>query len=657
MAAKPLRRSSRGDCLMCASNARAKAPAGTPVIIIEDMSDTLSAAASLRASVRGSSSGIFDDAALEAPTLQIPPRPLTQPRFVIPSGALLSGLTPGGSAEYISSYLTIGEYMDPVMRARGLSAPTGFWVNHLVGQHGRDEMLEALARLSAALDAKREDSLRDILRAWALPDVRHAIDSLPLGAGPRAVITRQGILLAAREVIEANANGSVRPDMPPVPAAFLLAQAVLDSFEKLTAPTGQDLYPTMDAALAHETVMNLLFNASDDPASQLERALRLWSSFPPRPRAQLRRPPEELLVEAAGLDIATIAEFGVCLWAMLHVLPEMQSPFLPMWDDLPFEADIRAKMLALVAATPDDLANRLSRGGYGPWGFLAFEETPVILLEDRPPLVLDQVFLWRRLSSSLFYDVLDHERKNGGREGSRAWTAAYGDMVEQMADDLLIRLSIPFIGGGAAYWDGDTLKTSFGRPRHRTADGALAFGESAVVAEIVSSGMTLESRTAGDFVALLSDLDKQLWRKVEQLESTIDDLRTEGDRLSNWPTQAVRVFLPLLIEGREFARMPVTHAYIESEVARRGLFSPAGTMPLAVIDISELEMLLAIKESKGHSLPILLREWISGPRRGWPLGNHLMETYGDLAAQLRPAHSMAGIEAIFAAIRERAKPH
>jgi hypothetical protein len=621
------------------------------------MSDRLSAAASLRASVPGSSSGIFDDAALEAPTLQIPPKPLTQPHFVIPSGALLSGVTPGGSAEYISSYLTIGEYMDPVMLARGLSAPTGFWVNHLVGQHGRDEMLEALARLSAALDAKREDSLRDILRAWAVPDVRHAIDSLPVEAGPRAVITRQGILLAARKVIEANANGLVRPDMPPVPAAFLLAQAVLDGFEKLTAPTGQDLYPTMDAALAHETVMNFLFYASDDPAAQLERALRLWSSFPPRPRARLRCPPEELLVEATGLHIATIAEFGICLWAMLHVLPEMQPPYLPMWDDLPFVADIRAKMLDLVAATPDDLANRLSRSGNGPWSFLAFEETPVILLKDRPPLVLDQVFLWRRLSSSLFYDVLDQEQKNGGRKASRAWSAAYGDMVEQMADDLLMRLSIPYDGGGVAYWDGDALKASFARPGHRTADGALAFGESAIVTEIVSSGMTLESRTAGDFVALLKDLDKQLWRKVEQLSSTVDDLRSHGDNLSGWPSEPVRVFLPLLVEGREFARMPVTHAYIESEISKRGLFSPAGTMPLAVIDISELEMLLAIKESKGQPLPILLREWVSGPRRGWPLGNHLMETYSDLAAELRPAHSMAGIEAIFVAIKERAKPH
>jgi hypothetical protein len=106
-------------------------------------------------------------------------------------------------------------------------------------------------------------------------------------------------------------------------------------------------------------------------------------------------------------------------------------------------------------------------------------------------------------------------------------------MVEQMADDLLMRLSIPFIGSGAAYWDGYTLKAGFGRPRHWTGDGALAYGESAVVAEIVSSGMTLESRTAGDFVALLKDLDKQLWWKVEQLASKIDDLRSEGNRLSN----------------------------------------------------------------------------------------------------------------------------
>ena len=109
-------------------------------------------------------------------------------------------------------------------------------------------------------------------------------------------------------------------------------------------------------------------------------------------------------------------------------------------------------------------------------------------------------------------------------------------------------------------------------------------------------------------------MDKQLWRKVEQLASTVDDLRSDGDHLSGWPTGAVRVFLPLLVEGRDFARMPVTHAYIESEVARRGLFSPAGTMPLDVIDISELEMLLAIKEFKGQTLPTLVHQWVSPVR-------------------------------------------
>lgn len=284
-----------------------------------------SATARLESSVSDSRSGLFRDSALTSPQVPVPPIPMHPP-------ALLQ-------TEYLRAYLTLDEYLRTISRLRNLELPTGFWREYLLAQHSRNQMLIALATLNAAIAAGLSREVLNSLRSWAVPDVLTALDTVP-DISQRAPIVPQGVLLGMAEVLRANHSGSSVPSMPPITAAILLAQAMLDETSDPPATEAGESVAVfgMPMALAQETVMNFAFHASDDPPSQFERASRLWLGHPPRPRAPLRSPPAELFQEAAGVKIATATDIGMCLWATLRNLPQFHPPFVPTWNDFPFPA-------------------------------------------------------------------------------------------------------------------------------------------------------------------------------------------------------------------------------------------------------------------------------------------------------------------------------
>lgn len=282
-----------------------------------------------------------------------------------------------------------------------------------------------------------------------------------------------------------------------------------------------------------------------------------------------------------------------------------------------------------------------------------------MLLPGHPPLVLDEILLWRRFLDGPFYAVLDHLRDTAGEKVSRAWTKAYGSMVEQAARVALRGLSVPLLlTGERAYWDGDAVMAAFGGDGHKTADGVILMEREAVMTEVVSSGPTLSSRILGDAAAFSSVMERQVWAKVEQLDQTARDMLEDDRRLTSWPEKLTTTVRPLLIQGRAFPFMPVTRRYLDAECDRRGLLQDNRIKPLLVVELDGLEMLLAVAQATAMTLAQLLNEWDSGPRRGWPVRNHLLATHSELEARLRqrPEAVTRSIEAAFAELARRAQP-
>jgi hypothetical protein len=612
----------------------------------------------LVASVPGSSTGVFDDVRVAASRLLIPPLANVHVGVIIPIATRI--LQPErGQLEYLGTYLTLEEWLTPGIRARGIEVPVGFWVEHLLSQQSRDEMLAALARLARIAQPDRQADLINTVRATCTDDLLRPLDDALAKFARRPFVCRQGILLAAKAVLRRDAPPNPGSGIPPLLAAALLCQAILDDVARAEIqPTGAELYPGMDEGLAIETYRNSLFQATSEAVTTLDLTRRLWLNHLPRGDAAMPKSPADLFAEATGIDLPTFVELGFMMWATVANTPPDRAPILHHWSDYPFDQDFLEGALTFVGATPDELVAAMdsSRAGGGLWDVLAFEEHPIVLLPKRPPLVLDEVLLWRRCADGPFYAVLDHLRDTEGVKASRAWTKAYGNMVEQAANATLPQLALPLPPSDHAYWDGEAVKAAFGGGDRKTADGALLYGSDAVVTEVVSSGPTVLSRVLGASEGFATVMERQVWDKLEQLDSTANDMLDDDRRLTGWPNQVTGSVRPLLVQGRAFAFMPVMRAYIDAQCATRGLLQRERIKPLLIVELDELEMLLAVAQATSKTLTQLLDEWDAGPRRMWPVKNHLLAAYGNLEARLRPASVTDGILATFAELERRARP-
>ena len=598
------------------------------------MTDFNTWVALLRGSFAGSSNGIFDDALrhdLRLPIPQLAPDP-----------------EHNAPPTYQWAFLPLSEYVRVPLEVRDPALADDHWVEHLVRQHSRDEMLLVLAALNHGLGRPLDAYLLERLRELLVSDVRASLDAVLQRDVAWRLMSRQGILLAAKAVIGADAPGLDEPDFPPLLTGVLLAQAVLDRIPPLPT-TGAELFPTMDGALAQVSIQAYLFEDTDELFSMLTRARRLWLEHPPA--TTLRATPAELLREATGFDPDTLVKLGLMLTATVAQIAPLQCPVLFQWGEFPFEQSVLGAGLAFLAATSEEMIAELDLGGGGPWDFLVFERHPLVRFTGGGILVMDETLLWRRMSTGLVYPVLDMEKDPDPKDGT-IWLKAYGQMSESLVDEGLRQLAVPVVDSGLAYRDGDELKAAY--PGQKTADGFLWYGPDAVVEETFAGGPTVGTRISDDFEALRRDLEKQIWDKVEQLDATITAVLRDDRPLTGATTQTVQRIRPLLVQGREFAMTPVTFVHIETECAGRGLLQQQGVQRLAVIEIYELEMLIGVRECTGRTLPDLLTEWCEGPRRGWTLKNHLLAEYSHLGAGLRPRAMTEWISALLGEIRSAA---
>lgn len=621
--------------------------------------EVTSQAITLLASAPGSASGLFDRARLSAPMINIPPLTQPNPSPILPvlsqsAQPALPGINPN-----LSTYVVLSEWAAPALARRGVALPTEFWVAHLVSMYDRDTMLAAIAALGRAIQARKVPELVRSIQASLLPDVLHELDRVLRGDLHPQVVCRQGLLLAAKLVMRAGAPGTSDPDdLPPLLAATLLSQVALEDVGSRPTPSGTDLFPSMDAALGADVAASWLFYTTAEAVSTMDQTRRLWTEHLPRGDAAMDRSPAELFRDATGLDIVEFTKLGLMIWAATNGLENFEVPTLASWDHFPFAAEFRAQALRFIAETPEALVKVLDAEDRGAWDVRAFETAPVVLLAEGPPLVLDEILLWRRFADGPYWAVFDNLKARGD-DSHLAWTRAYGDMVQQAAQATLLHMALPVLPTGRTYWDDSVVAEAFGRVSKRTtrktADGVLIIEAEAVAIEIFSGGPTVASRIAADADAFIKDMEKLLWDKVLQLDSTAAELLEDDRRLTRWPNQATRVVRPLLVQWRTFPMMPVVHAYIEAECRARDLLQQEGVKSLLVVELDELEMLFAVCQDTHRTLTRLLDEWAVGQHRGFTVKNHLIDVFSDLDARLRPAAVTERIVAAFDELEARAR--
>lgn len=537
-------------------------------------------------------------------------------------------------------YVTLDDYLrEPVKLELGISASSRQIADFLLRQHSVRDMLIALAQLNRI--RHMDDQLNELREAFTLSIPEKARPPLNAAIANKAethfFLARQTIMLAAREVILKGGSGAARPDGSPLMTAIMLTHALASDIGPLDEG-GPQIWPGMSVAALMEIVANASFNTNEWWVSQLDRLWRIWIRYGSLVNEPLTRAPfDQLVRDALGLDIGSIALLSLSL-ALPALHWRYPSPVL-MPGQFVTDANVSEidAFLSYVAADVDDLRRRLLQQ-QAPWGFLPFEESPVIDLGSEL-LVFDPDFLMKRTTTGLYWAVAKSETKRVGEKGFRAWSKGHGLAIEAAVEEQLQALvQTPRLIGTSesqqTYFTEKDLQRAYPGKKGRAGrqcDGVIWLPRCWIAFEVVAFYVKVSARQGLDIDAFRDDANK-LMNELGQLDATAKNLLSDGGQaLIGFPPSEIHI-QPILVQGGYFPLHPAISAYIDDRINRDRLFARSAIGPYerdsrirkpVIIHMDELETLEAIAERHQDVLQII-DDWQQSTRRAGPLKNFLI---------------------------------
>jgi hypothetical protein len=580
-------------------------------------------------------SGRWTDAGLLVPALSD-----TAARFgLVPTGAHTAWFD-----EYVKQYLTTADYMS-VAQAAGLQADPASLIRGLLLLHPREVYLAVLTALNHAAhypelaDVYRDRFLARLNDVMA-DSVRRALDGTVDGV-PRALLARQPVLRAMRTVLtyrrpegapSAGDMSKLAPGLDPELAGILLVHLTA---AQLRSPStaSEPKIGALPASLAMEMVANGLFHSGEQPDVLLARTRTLSTTYGSQidlDQLKLRARPLDLLHDATGLEYDDIAALSFAYHGYIRAHQPGQPPGVNAFTGIPIDRGTIETYLASFASTMDELAGKLEECP-GSWQMLPIQERPMLRIGD-VLLVLDEQYLIERATQGLYWFVHEKERELDGKPGWTRWNNAYANMVERRVEDQLRRMTPPLFGSGSLFFTEEQLKAAF--PGRRNADAGINYGDLVLLAEVVTTQVALNTRENTDTTTYSKDIDKFFLKKARQLDETATDLLRDPQPAGSPLEQPAERILPVAVRGGQFPVNPVTREHIEGALKNAGLLnyrSPSAPIfPFAPVDLGELEMCETLRETRGLSLPDLIRRWQASEEYDRSsFRNFLIKTYGE----------------------------
>lgn len=537
----------------------------------------------------------------------------------------------------VGIYLIARDYLVPLEGARGRVFDRDQWITALLAMHSAEEYLCQLAALNHATNADDltgayQQRFLNVMPPASAEVIRQALASGEDGR-KRLFLARHVVLRAMRLVLAPPSPKAPDPGLvgdlkhvDPETAAVLLTHLVADGLTQERADDEPQFCGTAES-LAMEMICNSLFNHGDDIGDLLARYRLLWLGCGGRlTQVTPRRLPADLLEEATSISFDDMTALAFAYWSHIRScrpddpvkLNAMIMPSVTV-DQATIET-----FLNLFSSTPVDLAGEL-RACSKPWQMLPIQNRPLLRLAG-DVVVLDERYLVERVTRGLYWLVHDYEKWHHGENARARWSTAYGEMIELYAEDLLLPMAPPLIGGKRAFFSEEDLRAAF--PGTRICDAGIDFGGDVVLAEVVSGTVKVPTREQADPDSFRDDTDRLVVEKVKQLnvaaENLLRDPPPAGSPLAQRPT---RIF-PIVVFGGQYPVNPLTLRHIHERLEAEGLRPHGAIQPLTMLDLEELEACAYLSEQRQLTFPQLADAWRRSPYANAAFRNYLSYQYG-----------------------------
>lgn len=514
---------------------------------------------------------------------------LEQVYRTVPSGLLLPEryTAPANPIDQVSIYLTPEEVF-------GFEVPVEYLDKQMQALPLR-ETLEFAARIMATLrnpGSSRPDVDREFTRLWFDEPIRSKVLNLLGGSERRILIAPQAVMCLVKIALlvsPENSSEEVRSGLLPV--YLLTAAGLIGSTSPETS--GDNVIHMSPGALGRELISNQHFNSEFDALNHMARSFHRWFSD----GSALA----DTFEAATGVPIQDVMTVGIAIWSRA-VNGDLATP-VTFFREAGWSDDRTESALAILSTSTADLRQlvEVDVREFGiEWSVNALERFPVIRVDNEWLLPIDPAYVVRRTFGwPTYWDVM-----NG--KINKATKDRFGSEIRNAAERYVCDIFKSLCGDPARLYLDNQLRPKLGMSKNKVADLAVDYGDAWVVAEITTSVLRRESLAGVSDEDVEQDLDKFV-AKVAQIDSTIDQLRTDSRRLTGHAvaTRAM-TYYPVLVLAEGFPVNPISLTIMRERVKAAGLLAGKDTAPLEILDTIEIEIIEGLQESGGPTLRDLL---------------------------------------------------
>ncbi len=347
-------------------------------------------------------------------------------------------------------------------------------------------------------------------------------------------------------------------------------------------------------------------------------------------------PLDEWLREDYGIDLEQQMSLGFALFAHLGTTGEDDDQFTSeltpealggIFNSMKLTDEEREAAQAMIAAPPSWFQAEIEGQSVEQlsWNRVPFMQRPLIRLRSGQYALQSPRALMTWVADGIHYRCLDSASR---RDAVGAYTARVGKLTERYVLHLVESAHREPRLPGAGKVHGDK-KFANGID---SSDVTVTYPSEALLMEVASHRLTVESKRDGDQQALERDLTEMARRRPKQLRRSIDAMKPDKPghvatlRFEDLNPARIARFWPMIITMTPVHGSPLLEEFLAPSLAE--LDGRDDVEALDVIAVEDLEALVAITEQTGRRLADLLaakqeaagphadvRTWLSRDRR------------------------------------------
>lgn len=363
---------------------------------------------------------------------------------------------------------------------------------------------------------------------------------------------------------------------------------------------------------------NGIFYDHEEYRYVIPRYLELLWHLPP----QLAGSPDftdiRLVFKAAtGVQLDTYLRFGAALLASVYVIAaNRQGPSLLNLRTLRPARHLRRSWHRFMAVLMTSVSRyrRLhralqSRSSLRHYNFLAAETYPFVKIGKSTAACLSLQLVERKFGPGLVNIIGD----GLSRPDSQRFRNFLGQLFEKYVTDLLSRAFPGLFAHAIRY--GNNLEAG---------DGWLPYPPSAILFEVKSSYLLLETRLSGDLAGFQEYFTRTILKAAAQLDRVISDFRAGRFTVSGLGIDAIQHVYPVLVTLHYLPMEKSVSDFIEEELRVKNLLQQPGVHPWTILPVKDIEKV----EALGGGLLDLVRDRLNDEAwRHAPFSNFIFHRY------------------------------